>query len=238
MDQILLVLFVETCRYLSPFNFLVETCRQNSPQQAFGNSDKSPLHVQTWALDLCWRTRITFSALLVSIVTIRRVSFYSFSLRHWKSIASFQQAHGTWNEWYYVSPRTSETQWGWHCWSIIVIARSWWWRSNNDKQRYHHGECSNQVWGCGSSVYVACICQEIHDGLLLTSGMFIHIFNEEEMNDINLDDSTFMYSKQILGCAKIYKSRTSYWYNGPVCTWCTLGGPPSHNLDRSAVYYR
>ena len=31
----------------------------------------------------------------------------------------------------------------------------------------------------------ACICQEIHDGLLLTSGMFIHIFNEEEMNDIN-----------------------------------------------------
>jgi hypothetical protein len=38
----------------------------------------------------------------------------------------------------------------------------------------------------GSSVYVACICQEIHDGLLvLTSGMFIHIFNEEEMNDIN-----------------------------------------------------
>ena len=65
-------------------------------------------------------------------------------------------------------------------------------------------------------MYVACICQEIHDGLLLTSGMFIHIFNEEEMNDINLDDSTFMYSKQILGCAKIYKSRTSYWYNGPV----------------------
>jgi hypothetical protein len=185
MDQILLVLFVETCRYLSPFNFLVETCRQNSPQQAFGNSDKSPLHVQTWALDLCWRTRITFSALLVSIVTIRRVSFYSFSLRHWKSIASFQQAHGTWNEWYYLSPRTSETQWGWHCWSIIVIARSWWWRSNNDKQRYHHGECSNQVWGCGSSVHVACICQEIHDGLLFTSGMFIHIFNEEEMNDIN-----------------------------------------------------
>ena len=71
----------------------------------------------------------------------------------------------------------------------------------------------------GSSVYVACICQEIHDGLLvLTSGMFIHIFNEEEMNDINLDDSTFMYSKQILGCAKFYKCRTSYWYNGPVCT--------------------
>ena len=35
------------------------------------------------------------------------------------------------------------------------------------------------------SVYVACICQEIHDGLLFTSGMFIHIFNEEEMNDIN-----------------------------------------------------
>ena len=37
----------------------------------------------------------------------------------------------------------------------------------------------------GSSVYAACICQEIHDGLLFTSGMFIHIFNEEEMNDIN-----------------------------------------------------
>jgi hypothetical protein len=54
MDQILLVLlFVETCRYLSPFLFLVEACRQYSPRKAFGNSDKLPLHVQTWALNLC-----------------------------------------------------------------------------------------------------------------------------------------------------------------------------------------
>ena len=59
----------------------------------------------------------------VSLI-IRRVSFYLFFLHHWTSIASFQQAHGTWNKWHYLSPRTSGTQWGrHHCWSIIVIAR-------------------------------------------------------------------------------------------------------------------
>ena len=32
-----------------------------------------------------------------------------------------------------------------------------------------------------------------------------------------------MYAKQIFDCAKFYKCRTSYWYNGPVRPWCTLG---------------
>ena len=34
-----------------------------------------------------------------------------------------------------------------------------------------------------------------------------------------------MYAKQILGCAKFYKCRTSYryWYNRPVRTWSSLG---------------
>ena len=104
MDQILLVLLVETFRYLSPFLFVVETCsRYHSPWQAFGNSEKFSLVF--WHELLIYANDgqgLTFvMSCFVFLVVVCRVPSCSipFFTENQLQVANKKlMDHGTWNE--------------------------------------------------------------------------------------------------------------------------------------------
>ena len=178
INHILLVSFVETCRFLAPILVLllklVDIIHLSKLLAILTNCLFISGHALWLYADGQGFTSVPW--LVVCIVLVILLPSY-FLFCHWQAISNIQQAHGMNGSNCHYPPR-SRTQWGRHCWLIIIIARHWWRGTNNGKQRYSSWWVkwlNARLW---LSIHGMC-CPESHDNWMLTrlmlySGKFLN----------------------------------------------------------------